>query len=170
MLEGGIGREAHMLPIRPAACHVVPLVSVFCSSTTTLCPCFASCHAAEAPTIPPPTTTVSTDDGGGAPAAAAKGRRGGLAARRRLEKAAALSAEPMSSPDTPRSFDVTRSPVSQRRGSQPMAMLRFRTLSAATTMHRGGGRRPLEILLLLKQITASLCIQITASLYIHKSG
>ena len=51
---------------RPAACQVAPEVSVFCSSTSTLLPCFARLSAVLAPTMPPPTTTTSTEVGSSA--------------------------------------------------------------------------------------------------------
>jgi len=51
--------------IRPAACQVVPEVSLSFSRSSTFCPRSARWKAVEAPMIPPPMTTVSTDLGRG---------------------------------------------------------------------------------------------------------
>jgi hypothetical protein len=62
MLRWTIARVPHVRRAwvtRPAACHVVPEVSVFCSrSTTSLQPRLARWYAVLAPITPPPTMTT----------------------------------------------------------------------------------------------------------------
>src|SRR3954468_24957793 len=54
-----IVRFGRIWPTRPAACHVVPHVSLPCSSSSTSCsPSAARWYAVEQPAMPPPTTTM----------------------------------------------------------------------------------------------------------------